>query len=515
MRHHKPAMAKTTQCPAALTVLAVVLNTTKPRNSRNEFRGFNILGNRVRQNHQRLTHCYCLFLLPFLFPDIRVIEPDAALIEDGIQAGLLLFFVVIEGCKGNAAEEDDRDDVDDCFEAHRNIRKTPCDIQAVAGTDKDHDGCGNAEECHDSLVLRDKEDICLRIEVVADDRCEGEQTDDNSDKVDADGADDSGNALLQKRDARIAAERPVSREQNQEDGRGTDQQGVDVDRDDLGKSLLGGMRDRRGSTGIGGGAHAGLIGEEASLNAQHHTGSGKASEDGLEVKGICQDDSQHSGNPGDVGDDDENADQNIEAGHNRHQDRRNSADQVTCEEDDQSTDCEDNTDHSGNDAGCKILHIDIKGRDNIIGLQAVESEGKGGDQGNGKDDAQPARMKGTLNIVGGPSLEGIAFFLFIDLGKCTLDEGGCRAQNRHEPHPESCAGAAENDGGSNARHVARTYAGSGGDHQRLEGGNSLVAFFLFHHAVHSVLESPDLYEPRADRKIDAAPCQQIDQQPGI
>ena len=40
-------------------------------------------------------------------------------------------------------------------------------------------------------------------------------------------------------DTRIAAESPVSGQEDQEDGRGADQQGVNVDRDDLGKALLG------------------------------------------------------------------------------------------------------------------------------------------------------------------------------------------------------------------------------------------------------------------------------------
>ena len=302
---------------------------------------------------------------------------------------------------------------------------------------------------------------------------------------------------------------------SQEDSRGADQQGVNVDRDDLGKSLLGGVRDRRGGTGVGSGAHACLIGEESSLDAEHHAGSGKSSENCLEIKSICQDDPQHRGNAGDIGDDDKDTDQNIETGHDRHQDRGNLADDVTHKEDHQCAERQDDADHSRQDTGRKILHIDIKGRDDIVGLQPVEAEGKCGNQGDGKNDAQPARMEGALDIVGGSALEGIALFLFINLGKCTLDECGCRTKNRHEPHPEGRSGTAQNDGGGNAGHVARADTGSGGDHQRLEGGNTFVALLLFHHAVHGILKTPDLHEPCADGKIDTASCQQVDQQPGI
>ena len=333
--------------------------------------------------------------------------------------------------------------------------------------------------------------------------------------MDADGADDFGNTLLQERDSRVAAEGPVSGKENEEYGRGADQQGIDVDRNDLSQALLGGVGDGSRCAGIGGRAHACLIGEEAAFDAQDHAGAGKASENCLEIKSVRHDDSQHSGNPGDVGDDDKDADQDVEACHDRHQDRGNLADDVTHKEDHQGPDRKDDADHSGQNTGRKILHIDIKGRDDVVGLQSVEAEGKGGNQGDCEDNAQPAGMKGTLNIVGGTALEGIPFFLFINLGKCTLDEGGRRSQDRHQPHPEGRAGAAHNDGGSDARHVARADTGGSSDHQRLEGGDALVALFLLHHAVHGVLKAPDLDEAGADGKIDAAPGQQIDQQPGI
>ena len=139
----------------------------------------------------------------FVFPDIRIIESDAALVKDGVEALTLLFLVVIESCEGNAAEEDDRDDIDDSFQAHCDICKAPCDVKAVAGAYKDHDGSSDAEDDHGSLVLCNKEDIGLRIEVVADDRCESKEADDHCHKVNPDRAYDPGDTLLQKRNARI------------------------------------------------------------------------------------------------------------------------------------------------------------------------------------------------------------------------------------------------------------------------------------------------------------------------
>ena len=143
------------------------------------------------------------------------------------------------------------------------------------------------------------------------------------------------------------------------------------------------------------------------------------------------------------------------------------------------------------------------------------AEGKCRDEGDGEYDPEPSCVQRSFDVVGGTAFEGIAFFFLIDLRERTLNESGCRTQDRHKPHPESGAGTADDDRGCHSGHVARSDTGSCCDHKRLERGNALVPLFFLHHAVQRVFEAPDLYEPCADREIDSAPCQKIDQQPGV
>ena len=159
--------------------------------------------------------------------------------KDGVEALRLLFFIVIQCGKSDAAQEQDRDDVDDRFETHGNIRKIPGDTQAVACTDKDHDSRRDPENSHGCFVFCDKKDVCLRIEIITDNGGKSKQADDDRHKMDPDGSDDPGYALLQERDSRITGIRPVTSEQDQEDCRGADQQGINVNRNDLRQALLG------------------------------------------------------------------------------------------------------------------------------------------------------------------------------------------------------------------------------------------------------------------------------------
>ena len=86
------------------------------------------------------------------------------------------------------------------------------------------------------------------------------------------------------------------------------------------------MGDLGGSRGVGGGAHTCFIGKEAALDAVDHAGSGKAAEDGLEIKGGTEHRSHHGRKFADVQDDDQKTHDDIEAGHDRNQDRGKPAD---------------------------------------------------------------------------------------------------------------------------------------------------------------------------------------------
>ena len=164
----------------------------------------------------------------------------------------------------------------------------------------------------------------------------------------------------------------------------------------------------------------------------------------------------------------------------------------------------------------QVREIVLHGRDNVIGLQAVETESKGGDQRDGKDNAQPAGVQGTLDIIGGTAFKAaVRFAGLINLGQCTLHKSGSRAQQGHQPHPEGRAGAAHDNGGGDAGHIAGADTGGRGDHQRLEGGDAVVGGFLFKHAFKAVSQQAELYKTGADREVDAGTRQHVDQAPGI
>ena len=124
-------------------------------------------------------------------------------------------------------------------------------------------------------------------------------------------------------------------------------------------------------------------------------------------------------------------------------------------------------------------------------------------------------MECPLDIIGGSAFEGIAVLLLIDLGERTFDKSGSGAEDCHQPHPEGCARTARNDRSGHSRHIAGADAARGGDHQCLEGGNTLVGLFLLTHALNGILEQPDLDKACFDRKEDTGAGQQIDQTPSV
>ena len=138
--------------------------------------------------------------------------------------------------------------------------------------------------------------------------------------MDGPGTELVGYTLLQERDAVQGAVGLVHTGQEQDEyGGGTDHQGVNIDGNDLGQALFGRMGDLSGSRGVGRGTHTCFIGEEAPLDTVDHAGTGKAAENGLEIKGGTDDRGQDSGNLSYIQDDDQNAHDDIKAGHDRDQ----------------------------------------------------------------------------------------------------------------------------------------------------------------------------------------------------
>lgn len=121
------------------------------------------------------------------FPHIRIVESDIPFVKYGIETGFFLFLIIRQRAERDAGEQQDRDDVDDGFEAHRDIGETPGEVHARLRADKYHGGRRDAENRHHCLALADKADVGFRVEIVADDGSEREHADGERDDVDRKG----------------------------------------------------------------------------------------------------------------------------------------------------------------------------------------------------------------------------------------------------------------------------------------------------------------------------------------
>ena len=101
-------------------------------------------------------------------------------------------------------------------------------------------------------------------------------------------------------------------------------------------------------------------------------------------------------------------------------------------------------------------------------MYARQQQTAGNDGGDGEDPRIPLHAQAFLDIERRAATVLAVDFLFVDLAEGRLDEGRAGAEERHHPHPEHRAGAAEGDGGGHAGDVAGAYASGQGHGQGLE-----------------------------------------------
>ena len=97
----------------------------------------------------------------------------------------------------------------------------------------------------------------------------------------------------------------------------------------------------------------------------------------------------------------------------------------------------------------------------------------------------------------------LAVFFLIDLRERGLDECARPAEQRHDPHPEHGAEAAEADGRGHADDVAGADTGRRGHHERAERGNAALLLRLFRDDVDRLAKQAELDQTGADREIQA------------
>ena len=305
--------------------------------------------------------------------------------------------------------------------------------------------------------------------------------------------------------------------QQHEGSGGADHQRVQEHGQHLHQALLHGMGDVGGGGGVGCGAHAGLVGEEAPLHALHHGRAGEAGKDGLEIKGPGKDPAEHLGDQPQIHDDDHQGHQHVQSAHDGHQRGGKGDDPLAAAHDavpgQQGHDAAD-------DPGGEFRIVETvagEGGLEVIGAEHVEAAGVSGDEAQGEQHRQGLAVEGRLDIVGGAAvaLAGLRVPALVDLGQGGLGKRRGAAQQGDEPHPEHGAVAAHADGHGHADDVARAHPGRCGHHQRLEGGHAPLLLRPLHHHTDGLLQQPQLRKAVADREKQSCGHQQDHQQVGV
>ena len=187
--------------------------------------------------------------------------------------------------------------------------------------------------------------------------------------------------LGERRAGQLRAGHERAGEEDHQRGRRADQDGVDEHAQGLDEALARGVVRLRHGAGrdVGGRAHAGLVGEEAALDAVEH-GRGQAAGDAarrfLEAEGAHDDVAQHAGHLAEVHDQDDDGEQQVDAGHERHDHLGHLGDLADAAEDDDAGQRRD--DEAGHQRRQAERALD--GAGDRVGLHRVEDEAEGDDQ---------------------------------------------------------------------------------------------------------------------------------------
>ena len=322
---------------------------------------------------------------------------------------------------------------------------------------------------------------------------------------------------LQKRHAGKAGKRLGGGKQHDHRRAGADDDGVNQHAEGLHETHLRGMIAVCRGGRAGRGAGAGLIGEQAALDAVHQHGAEAAGDHLAQAECLGKDAGKDGGQQRRVPDEEENGEEEIRARHDRHHDIQHADSGVLAKDD-----------HRGN------------GNQHDGGIQRGNGEGvfKRGGHGIADDlaDAAPADQAGNGEEHGEDGLAQLPFapalgkrmdiqrraaavaavkrvVLFVKVGERRLDEGGGGADQRRHPHPEDRARAAGGDGGDDADQIAHAHARGGGDDERLNAGEGAAARLpLFKREAQHVGQKAHGQAARADGEVYAGGNQQDDQQ---
>ncbi len=148
-----------------------------------------------------------------------------------------------------------------------------------------------------------------------------------------------------------------------------------------------------------------------------------------------------------------------------------------------------------------------------VGLHGVEAEAEGHQQQDREDHRQPALTQAMQDVEGRAATVGaVSLATLVQLRQGAFEIAGGHAEQRHDPHPEHRARAAEHDGHRHPGDIAGTHAAGHGQHQRLERAElaRLTLEGLGEDAEH-VAEVTKLHEARTDAEVQTEADQHNDQ----
>ena len=156
--------------------------------------------------------------------------------------------------------------------------------------------------------------------------------------------------------------------------------------------------------------------------------------------------------------------------------------------------------------GGVIGNVVLKRACHVEGLQAVKAVCIADDEQNGEQHTNPALTERLLDVVCGTAAELALFATHLPhLRECGFDKRRRGARQGHNPHPEHGTRTARGNRRGDTGDIARTDAGSGRNHERLERRNGPLAFYVpfLRKLGEHILDVADLYALRADGEINS------------
>ncbi len=421
----------------------------------------------------------------------------------------------------HAAECKQRNHVWNDHELIEHVGQLPDQIVGQAGTKEDKHDCNSRINLAGSLAAKQEVDVDAAKEVPTDDGGEGEEQQADGDYTVAEGG---AEYLTEGQLSHIGlgdtvcgaggqnAVAGIERGDDDKRGHGQHHEGVNKHTDHGDDTLIVGLLYLGNGVGMGSGAHAGLIGKQAALDALADGGLQRiakaAADDGIGFKSILEDHTEGLGDVADAGDQDNEAKEQIEGSHDRHQLFGHRGDPVDTAEEDKTSQSRDDQAH---DPAGNAERIGA-GLGDGVGLHHAAHETQSQNDGNGEEYCQEAAklvVERLLDVEHGAA--GNAAVLVDDPGLlCQYGFGidGGHAEKGDDPHPEDCAGTADQNCTAGADNVAGSDLGGNGSGQRLEGAHAALVLTAVHievpkYLAHALAEASHLHKAGPDGEVEA------------